>query len=94
MENCQRENELPIDRMEAARERNHVLGVYRPGFRFKTESLRFFRQCVGEETYACAMQSEAGKRHHFVVARAFLSQEDWEKFVWIEEFGSLKGFPE
>jgi hypothetical protein len=23
-----------------------------------------------------------------------LSQRDWEKFVWIEEFGSLDGFPE
>ena len=94
MENCQRENELPIDRMEAARERNHVLGVYRPGFRFIKESLLFFQQCVGKETYTRAMQSEAGKQHHFVVARAFLKQADWEKFVWIEEFGSLAGFPD
>lgn len=69
------------------------LGVYRPGFRFKEESLRYFRQCVGEETYVRAMSSEAGRRHHYVVARAFLGQADWEKFVWIEQFGSLDGFP-
>ena len=54
----------------------------------------FSRQCVGEETYACAMRSEAGKQRRFVVARAFLNQEEWEKFVWVEEFGSLNGFPE
>ena len=93
MENHRTENGLSTDQMEAARGGSHALGVYRPGFRFKKESLRYFRQCVGEETYARAMQSEAGKQHHFVVARAFLSQEDWEKFVWIEEYGSLKDFP-
>lgn len=94
MENRQTKRALSADQTEAVHAGSHALGVYRPGLRFKTESLRFFRQCVGEETYARAMQSEAGKRHHFVVARAFLSQEDWEKFVWIEEYGSLKGFPE
>ncbi len=94
MENRRTENGLSASQTEAARGGSQTLGIYRPGFRFKNESLRFFRQCVGEEAYARAMQSEAGKRHHFVVARAFLSQEDWEKFVWIEEYGSLKGFPE
>ena len=70
------------------------LGVYRPGFRFRKESLAYFRHCVGEETYHLAMNSDAGRAHHYVAARAFLSQPDWEKFVWIEEFGSLEGFPE
>lgn len=70
-----------------------TLGVYRPGFRYKTESLRFFRACVGDEVYDRAMNSEAGRAHHYTVARAFLNQSDWEKFVWIEEYGSLDGFP-
>ena len=70
-----------------------ALGVYRLGFRHKKESLDYFRKCVGEETYQLAMNSEAGRAHHYVVARAFLNQTDWEKFVWIEEFGSLDGFP-
>lgn len=69
------------------------LGMYRPGFRYRNESLDFFRQCVGEETYQLAMNSDAGRAHHYVVARAFLNQTDWEKFVWIEEYGSLDGFP-
>ena len=70
------------------------LGVYRQGFRYKKEALQFFRARVGEEVYARAMNSEAGRAHHYTVARAFLNQNDWEKFVWIEEFGSLDGFPE
>ena len=70
------------------------LGVYRPGFRYIKEALRFFRARVGEEVYARAMNSDAGRAHHYTVARAFLSQSDWEKFCWIEQYGSLDGFPE
>ena len=69
------------------------LGVYRSDFQHKEESLRFFRECVGDEVYAKAMNSDAGRTHHYTVARAFLSQENWEKFVWIEQYGSLAGFP-
>ena len=69
------------------------LGVYRPGFRFRKESLQFFKACVGDDVYDRAMNSDAGNAHHYAVARAFLSQSEWEKFVWIEEYGSLAGFP-
>lgn len=71
----------------------HALGIYRPGFRHKKESLRFFKTCVGDETYTKAMKSEAGRTHHYVVVRTLLNQTDWEKFVWIEEHGSLEDFP-
>lgn len=70
-----------------------ALGIYRPGFRHKKESLRFFKTCVGDEAYTKAMNSEAGRTHHYVVARTLLNQTDWEKFVWIEEHGSLEDFP-
>ena len=80
------------ERMNAERE-SCQLGVYKPGLKFRKESMAFFRDCVGEETYTRAMSSEAGRRHHYVAARAFLNQADWEKFVWIEEFGSLADFP-
>ena len=70
------------------------LGVYQPGFQYREASLAFFRQCVGDETYDRAMGSEVGRRHHYVAARLFLDQKDWEKFVWIEQYGSLAGFPE
>ena len=70
-----------------------TLGVYRPGFQYKKESLQFFKECVGDDIYAKAMNSEAGRAHHYTVARAFLSQTDWEKFCWIEQYGTLDGFP-
>ena len=85
---------LSPDQLESVSGGTETLGVYRPGFQFKQESLDYFRQCVGEETYQLAINSDAGREHHYAVARAFLSQRDWEKFVWIEEFGSLDGFPE
>ena len=70
-----------------------VLGIYTPGA-YKEEAKAFFRLCVGAEIYERAMSSEAGRRHHYVAARAFLNQADWEKFVWIEQYGSLAGYPE
>lgn len=84
--------ELNPEQMEAAAG-GHTLGIYRPGFHHKKESLRFFRACVGDEMYETAMSSDAGRAHHYVVARMFLNQADWEKFVWIEEHGSLEDFP-
>ncbi len=82
------------DHLKTVSSRESVqLGVYKPGFRYKEASLRFFRECVGDELYTRAMSSEVGHAHHYAVARAFLQQADWEKFVWIEEHGSLDGFP-
>ncbi len=85
---------LDPEQLESVGGCKNPLGVYRPGFQYKQESLDYFRQCVGEKTYQLAMNSDAGRAHHYTVARVFLNQTDWEKFVWIEEFGSLDGFPE
>ena len=84
---------LNPDQLESVTGGAHPIGVYKPGFQYKKESLQFFKDCVGEEVYRRAMGSEAGHEHHYAVARAFLNQWDWEKFVWIEEYGSLDGFP-
>ena len=46
-----------------------------------------------DEMYEKAMSSDAGRTHPYAVARAILNQADWEKYVWIEEHGSLEGFP-
>lgn len=70
-----------------------TLGVYRSGFRYRKESLQFYEDRAGTDVFRAAMNSDAGRAHHFAAARAFLNQADWEKFVWIEEFGSLDGFP-
>jgi|GEM_PF-3332331 len=68
------------------------LGRYSPGA-YQKEAREFFKACVGEETYDRAMSMEAGRRHHYVAARAFLQQRDWEKFCWIEQHGSLEDYP-
>lgn len=67
-------------------------GMYRPGA-YRDAALAYFKSRVGSETYDLAMSSIYGQRHHYVAARAFLSQEDWERFVWVEQHGSLDGFP-
>ena len=85
--------ELSMDHLESVSAGAQMLGVYQPGFRYKKESLQFFRSCVGDDVYEKAMSSDAGRAHHYTVARAFLNQSDWERFVWIEEHGSLDSFP-
>ena len=92
MTNSKKQIELEPEEM-ASLSGGQALGIYRPGFRHKKESLRFFKTCVGNEAYTKAMNSEAGRTHHYVVARTLLNQTDWVKFVWIEEHGSLDGFP-
>ena len=83
---------LRVDQAAPAGDGAPALGVYAPGA-YKDEAKAFFRLCVGAEVYDRAMSSEAGRRHHYVAARAFLNQADWEKFVWIEQHGSLAGYP-
>ena len=84
---------IGLDQMESVGGGTHALGVYKPGFQHKKESLQYFKACVGEDVYARAMSSEAGRAHHYSVVRAFLNQTDWEKFCWIEQYGTLDGFP-
>ena len=93
MEKRSSDAELTLEQLESVTGGAQTLGVYKPGLRYRQESLRFFRACVGDDVYDKAMRSEAGRAHHYAVARAFLNQADWEKFVWIEEYGSLDGFP-
>ena len=49
--------ELNLNQMETVRGGVNALGVYRPGFRYKRESLQFFRDCVGEDIYNKAIMA-------------------------------------
>ena len=69
-----------------------ALGVYKPGM-YKEQAKEFLRECVGDEISGKVMSCDAGRLHHYVPARALLSQPDWEKFCWIEQYGTLDGFP-
>lgn len=66
-------------------------GVYRPG-EYRKEALRFFRERIGEKQFDRIMEQADSRQHPYVAARLFLSPLDWEKYVWIEQHGSLDGF--
>ena len=67
-------------------------GKYVPG-NYKREADAFLRTCMGEQMYEKAMSADAGRRHPYVAARLFLSEDDWRKYVWIEQYGSLDDYP-
>lgn len=66
-------------------------GVYRPG-EYRQEALAFFKSCIGDRQYAQIMGRADSRQHPYVAARLFLSPLDWEKYVWIEQHGTLEGF--
>ena len=67
-------------------------GKYLPG-NYKREANDFLKTCMGEQKYEKIMSADAGRRHPYVAARLFLSEDDWRKYVWIEQYGSLDGYP-
>ena len=64
---------------------------YSPGA-YKTESLEFIKECLGEEKFLQIFDSEESRNQPYVAAKLFLTVQDWNKYVWIEQNGSLKGF--
>ena len=93
MTQSDKEHELNMEDLEQANGGVYAPGMYRPGA-YRDAALAYFKSRVGSETYDLAMGSVYGQRHHYVAARAFLSQTDWERFVWVEQHGSLDGFPD
>ena len=64
---------------------------YSPG-PYKRESLAFMRQSLGDEVFNLIRRHEKFSRFPYVPAKLFLSREDWNRYVWIEHYGSLDGF--
>ena len=56
------------------------------------EAVRFFRECVGEESFSKIAGNERFAKYPYVAAKLFLSREDWNRYVWIEHHGTLEGF--
>ena len=65
---------------------------YTPGD-FKKEAMYFLRSCLAEETYTRLFSQSGADDHHYVAARVFLNEREWEQFVWIERYGTLEQFP-
>ena len=68
-------------------------GKYLPG-NYKREADAFLKTCIGAQMYDKVMSAEAGRRHPYVAARLFLSEDDWRKYVWIEQYGTLDDYPQ
>ena len=83
---------LSLNQLDSVSGGAPVLGVYSPG-PYKEEAKAFFKECVGDDAYEREMSCDAGRLHHYVPARIFLTQPDWEKFCWIEQYGTLDSFP-
>ena len=60
--------------------------------KYKEEAKEFLRQCLDKETFEIVMRDEKSHRCSYVAARLFLSREDWDRYVWIEQYGSLEGY--
>lgn len=60
------------------------------------EANEFLEQCMGGNAYKEALHQglEGQDTYPYVVARLHLGPDDWNKYVWIENNGSLAGFPE
>ena len=68
-----------------------VIARYSPG-KYKTEAVLFLKQCLDSDTFAKLCKSENFRRNPVVAAKIYLSRDDWNKYVWIEQNGSLAGF--
>ncbi len=66
---------------------------YAPGA-FREEAQAFLRERLGNQLYEQVMESEESRTHPYVPAKVFLGAADWKKYVWIEQHGSLRGFPQ
>ena len=66
-------------------------GNYVPGI-FTAEAMFFMQTCLGDEKYKRIMGTEKARQHPYVAAKLFLTPSEWEKYVWIEQNGSLEGF--
>lgn len=67
-------------------------GAYLPGA-YKDEARDFLRQCMDQDTFERIMSHKDGRKHPYVAAKIYLSETDWEKYIWIERHGSLEGYP-
>ena len=64
---------------------------YSPGT-FIDESMTFLKSHMDADTYDLVMERQDEKAIPSVVARLYLNEDDWLKYIWIEKHGSLKGY--
>ena len=56
------------------------------------EAQQFLKDHMAEDQYEVIMGTREGKDLPYVAARIFLSEEDWQQYLWIIRHGSLEGY--
>jgi len=64
---------------------------YTPGA-FMEEAMAFLKKNMDEDVFTMVMNSQDEKAIPSVLARIYLNEDDWQKYIWIEKHGSLEGF--
>ena len=68
-----------------------IIADYSPGV-YKKEAIAFLKQCLDENVFEKLCRNDNFRRNPVIGAKLFLGASDWNKYVWIEQHGSLEGF--
>ena len=66
---------------------------YIPGT-YKETAIAFLRERIDGETYERLVAHSGWNRFPYVAAKLLLDEDDWRRYVWIEQHGTLRGFSE
>ena len=66
---------------------------YIPGT-YKETAIAFLRERIDGEIYERLVAHSGWNRFPYVAAKLFLDKDDWKKYIWIEQHGTLRGFSE
>ena len=72
-------------------ENSGIIADYSPGV-YKKEAAAFLKQCLDEDVFEKLCRNENFRRNPVIGAKLFLSIADWNKYVWIEQHGTMDGF--
>lgn len=64
---------------------------YSPGT-YIEEALEFLKSNMDERTYDLLMNGGEEKAIPSVLARIYLNESDWQKYIWIEKNGNLNDY--
>lgn len=79
--------ELRPEQLEKVSVESYCPGIYRK------EAIMFLKKCMDEKVYDSIMKHGDGFKHPYVAAKIYLGSCHWEKYVWIEQHGTLDGDP-
>lgn len=61
---------------------------------YKAEAQEYLKNHMDKDKYEAIMRTRQGQELPYVAARVFLSESEWQEYLWIADHGSLEGFCE